>query len=87
MTTVTYLGKDAVGNISTYTFKINEVDNQAPKPDCQDITVSLNGAGLVTVNPADVDDNSTDNCFFSYSSSPVTYDCDDLGDNNYTLVL
>ena len=86
-TTVTYLAQDAAGNISTYTFKVNVVDNQAPNPICQDITVSLDGSGQATVDPDDIDNGSTDNCFFNYVSTSVTYDCDDLGDNTYILNL
>ena len=85
--TVTYLAKDNAGNISTYAFKVTVADNQAPVANCKNITVYLDGAGVTTVAPAQVDNNSTDNCFYAYQSANATYGCNDLGAQVYQLVL
>lgn len=84
---VTYTALDAVGNATTHTFNINVVDTQAPVANCKNITVNLNAMGTVTVTAIQVDNLSTDNCFFNYTSPNATYDCTDLGNNNYTLQI
>ncbi|MEZ4940095.1 MAG: HYR domain-containing protein [Saprospiraceae bacterium] len=86
-TTVTYTALDGVGNATTHTFNVVVVDTQAPVANCKDITVSLNASGVVTVNAPQVNNLSTDNCFFTFTSPSVTYDCDNLGNNNYTLQI
>ncbi|TNE69466.1 MAG: HYR domain-containing protein [Bacteroidetes bacterium] len=86
-TTVTYTAIDGVGNVATHTFNVVIVDTQAPTANCKDITVSLDGAGTVTVTAPQVDNLSVDNCFFTFTSPSATYDCTDLGDNNYTLQI
>ena len=87
MTTVTYTAIDGVGNATTHTFTINIVDTQAPVAKCKDITVSLDGMGFATVTAPQVDNLSTDNCFFTYTSPSTTYDCSDLGNNSYVLQI
>ncbi len=87
VSTVTYIAKDNAGNISTYSFKVEVKDFQPPVANCKNITAYLNAAGSVTVIPAQVDNNSTDNCFYSYQSPNVIYTCDSLGNRNYQLVL
>ncbi|MFN0215958.1 MAG: HYR domain-containing protein [Saprospiraceae bacterium] len=90
ITPVTYVVKDVAGNLYTYVFNVHAVDNQNPVAKCKDITVNLSatiGAGSVTVTPANVDDASTDNCGYTYVSTPVTYTCANLGANNYVLTI
>lgn len=86
-TQVTYTAVDAAGNVGTCTFNIVVNDIQAPVANCKNITVALNAGGTVTVNPNQVDNNSTDNCFFNYTSAPATYTCVNMGPNTYTLVI
>lgn len=86
-TTVTYVFKDAAGNLTTHTFTVQVNDVQAPVANCKNISVALNGVGTVTVTPAQIDNNSTDNCFFTYVSAPVVYNCNNLGANNLTLII
>lgn len=90
ITPVTYVVKDAAGNLYNYTFNVQVVDNQFPVAKCKDITVNLSatpGAGSVTITPAQVDNVSTDNCGYSYVSTNATYTCANVGTNNYTLVI
>ncbi|MCK6693983.1 MAG: HYR domain-containing protein, partial [Thermoanaerobaculia bacterium] len=86
-TTVTYTAIDGVGNVATHTFTVNVVDTQAPVAKCKDITVSLDAMGFTTVTAPQVDNLSTDNCFFSYTSPSATYNCTNLGPNSYTLQI
>ncbi len=87
LTTVTYTATDGAGNVLVHSFQVNVVDTQAPNAQCKNITVYLNSSGVVTVNPSQVNNFSTDNCFFSFTSSSVNYDCADLGPNTYTLEI
>lgn len=89
-TVVTYSAVDVAGNVGTCTFNVVVVDNQPPVANCKDITVNLSstiGAGAVVVNPAQIDNLSTDNCGYFYTSTNVTYNCANLGTNNYTLQI
>jgi len=90
ITPVTYVFKDAAGNLSTHTFNVRVVDNQPPVAKCKDISVNLSatiGAGAMMVPPASVDNSSTDNCGYSYVNFPVLYTCANIGSNNYTLTI
>ncbi len=90
ITPVTYVVKDAAGNLYSHTFNVQVVDTQVPVANCKDITVNLTptiGAGSVVVTPTNVDNASSDNCGYSYVSVPVTYTCANLGTNNYTLQI
>ncbi|MCE7926671.1 MAG: HYR domain-containing protein [Haliscomenobacteraceae bacterium CHB4] len=86
-TLVTYTAVDVAGNIGTCTFNVIVNDAQPPVANCKDITVLLDANGTVTVNPAQVDNGSTDNCFYEYVNLPVTYNCTQAGPNDYTLTI
>lgn len=86
-TQVTYTAVDAAGNVGTCTFNVVVNDIQPPVANCKNITVALNAGGTVTVNPNQVDNNSTDNCFYTYTSAPATYTCVNMGANTYTLTI
>ncbi len=87
VTTVTYTAVDGAGNVRVHSFNVSVVDTQAPNAQCKNITAYLNASGTVTVNPAQVNNFSTDNCFFNFTSPAPTYDCEDLGPQNYTLQI
>ncbi len=60
----------------------------APIAACKNISVSLSSAGTASITPASVDDGSTWDCGFgSWSVSPSSFACDDLGPNNVTLTV
>ncbi len=86
-TLVTYTATDVAGNVAICTFIVEVVDNQPPSPSCQNITVSLDANGVVTVSPIQLDDGSTDNCFYDYVNPDTTFNCTNAGDNPYTLTL
>ncbi|HPI06150.1 MAG TPA: HYR domain-containing protein [Saprospiraceae bacterium] len=95
MTTVTYTATDAAGNVRIHSFKVNVVDIQAPTAKCKDVTVSLDVNGDATVLPTEIDNGSTDNCFFDYYEfgtlsallNEYNFDCSDLGVNTVVLDL
>lgn len=86
-TTVTYTATDAAGNVGTCTFNVIVNDLQGPVAKCQDITVSLGADGTVIVSPAQVDNLSSDNCFYNYVTVDSVYNCTDMGANAYTLTI
>ncbi|MBK8923051.1 MAG: HYR domain-containing protein [Saprospirales bacterium] len=88
-TVVTYTAIDGVGNATTHTFNVVVVDIQDPVANCKNLTVNLDGiSGQATVSAPQVNNNSTDNCFFNFVSSSITYDCTDLGNGNtYEMII
>lgn len=69
-----------------HSFKVNVVDVQDPIAKCKDVSVTLDVNGDATVLPTEIDNGSTDNCFYDYyeygTGSLLTeynFDCSDLG--------
>src|SRR5439155_1911091 len=60
--TVTLQVKDAAGNAGTCQATVTVSDTSLPTAVCKSIGVSLNGSGHGTVNAADVNSGSSDNC-------------------------
>lgn len=95
MTTVTYTATDGAGNVRIHSFKVNVVDVQAPIAKCQPVTVALDANGDAVVLPTEIDNGSTDNCFFDYYQygtlstllTEYEFDCTDLGVNTVVLDL
>lgn len=89
--TVTMTVTDNNGNVSTCTSTVTVDDNIDPQVVCQNITVALDATGNAVITSADVDAGSTDNCSSSsnltYSVSPSTFDCDDVGVQVVTLTI
>jgi hypothetical protein len=86
ITTVLVTATDACGNASTGSFTVTVTDTEKPVVRTQNVTVSLNSSGLLTLTPAHVDNGSTDNCgIASMSVSPNTFTCGQRG--TYTVVL
>ncbi|MCG8331266.1 MAG: T9SS type A sorting domain-containing protein [Chitinophagales bacterium] len=64
------------------------MDNTPPDVQCQNITISLDEYGDVSITPADINNESTDACgIANMSLSEMDFDCDDVGDNNVTLTV
>ncbi len=84
--TRTWSIEDECGNINTVVQTITVEDNTAPTVLCQDITVELDEDGNATIEPADVDAGSSDNCSsVTLSLSQSTFECMNIGDVNVTL--
>ncbi|MCB9353729.1 MAG: HYR domain-containing protein [Lewinellaceae bacterium] len=88
-TQVTYTATDDAGNVGSCTFIVTVQDLQPPMAKCKDITVSLGAGGTVTVQASQVDNGSTDNCFYDYNPSNLswTFNCTNKGPNQVTLSI
>ena len=84
--TVTLTVTDVNGNISTGTATVTVRDTIKPTVIAQNITVNLGSNVSVVVTPAQVNNGSYDNCTIaSYSVSPNTFNCTNIGNNTVTL--
>jgi gliding motility-associated-like protein len=85
---VTLTATDASGNVNTATATVTVLDTIAPTALTQNINVYLDANGAASIVPADVDNNSTDNCAIaSYDVQPNTFNCNDTAANVVTLTL
>ena len=85
---VTLTVTDTEGLTDTCTAIVTVQDNIAPSVVTQDITVNLDGMGMATIVPADIDNGSTDNCTIdTYSLDIDSFDCEDVGTNTVTLTV
>jgi hypothetical protein len=86
--TRTWTSTDVTGNATVSTQVITVKDNTAPIATAQDITVTLDEYGSVTIKPSDVDNGSFDSCMFTASLDITTFDCTNIGlDNTVTLTV
>jgi len=84
---VTVVAQDVNGNTSTCGSLITIEDNIAPNAVCQDLTVTLDATGTVTIDPMDLDNGSTDNCsIYSITTDQTTFTTADLGSNVVTVL-
>ncbi|MFM8490069.1 MAG: HYR domain-containing protein, partial [Bacteroidota bacterium] len=85
---VSYTVRDASGNVSVCSFVVNVTDTQLPVARCKNATATLNGAGSASLQAADIDNGSSDNCFFSFVSGPYNFNCGQVGTpQTVTLVV
>ena len=81
--TVTLTVTDNNGNQSTCTADVTVEDNTNPTALCQDLTLSLDANGDLSVAASDVDNGSNDACgIASLAVSPNTFDCTHLSISN-----
>jgi len=87
--TITVTVSDGNGNSSTCTVVLTGDDTTPPSASCKNITVQLDGTGNVNILPADVNNNSTDNCsgLVLTSVSPNSFTCSNKGANTVTLFV
>jgi choice-of-anchor B domain-containing protein len=68
--------------------KASLIDTTDPIALCQNITVSLAANGQIIVDPADVDNGSSDNSgFFTLQLDQNSFDCSGLGSNTVVLTV
>ncbi|MEM6271648.1 MAG: HYR domain-containing protein, partial [Bacteroidota bacterium] len=83
---VTLTVSDGSNNQDSCTAVVTVEDNTAPTVVCQDITVQLQPSGDVSITAMMVDGGTSDNCDFTLTAMPLTFDCDNVGmANNVTL--
>ncbi|MDX2174962.1 MAG: hypothetical protein SF028_00670 [Candidatus Sumerlaeia bacterium] len=86
--TVTLTATDASGNSATATATVTVEETGAPVALCQDVTIFLDGSGLASVTPSQVDNGSFDSCTAVTLSLDVTdFDCSNYGANSVVLTV
>jgi PKD repeat protein len=84
--TVTVTDGNGCSDNTSVTILVN--DNIPPVAICQNVTVYLNPLGTASVNGADINNGSSDNCgIASMTVTPNSFDCNNLGDNNVVLTV
>ena len=79
---------DVNGNSSTCTANVTVVDSTAPAAVCKNDTIYLDGNGLATLSPSDVDGGSNDNCGIdSMAVDSTSFDCSQRGPHTVTLTV
>jgi hypothetical protein len=84
----TYSVTDDCGNSILVNQTITINDNTPPEAICQSISVNLDEDGLASIEPADIDGGSSDNCSEVFlEASPLNFDCSNVGVNEVTLTV
>src|SRR5439155_780862 len=79
---------DNNGNTSTCPATVTVIDSIPPAAVCTNLTVQLDANGHATINPAQMDNGSTDACgIASLSLSQTNFDCTNIGTNTVTLTV
>ena len=79
---------DPYGNMSNCLALVNVMDTLAPIPNCQNVSLSLDSNGQVTLTTSQIENGSSDNCSVSLSSlSKEQFDCADLGTQSVTMTV
>ncbi|MEM6724198.1 MAG: HYR domain-containing protein, partial [Bacteroidota bacterium] len=67
--------------VLAFSININAQCTIAPDEQCQDITVQLDNNGMVTIDPADLDNGSVSNCGggLTFTADIVNFDCSNVG--------
>jgi hypothetical protein len=84
--TVTLTVTDINTNSATCQATVTVEDDANPIADCQNISVMLDGNGMASITPQQINGNTTDNCSFTLSATPLNFDCDDVGMNTVELI-
>lgn len=77
---------DNMGMVDTCTTQVFIVDDSDPTLVTQNITVPLDVNGTATIAPEDLDNGTTDNCSFTLSVSPSSFNCNDIGVNTVSVM-
>ncbi len=87
-TLIEFTAQDSCGNLSTCTFTVTVVDDDAPTAVCQNITVQLDDTGNASITANEVNFGSSDNCGVGTLEIDIdTFDCSNVGDNDVTLTV
>jgi hypothetical protein len=78
---------DANGNSSICTAMVTVVDLISPVASCQTTEIFVNADNVAVLDAESINNSSFDNCSsLSYSVSPSTFNCSDLGSNNSVVL-
>ncbi|MBL7828627.1 MAG: HYR domain-containing protein [Saprospiraceae bacterium] len=78
-TIVSHTATDDAGNRTTCSFTVTITDGQPPVAICKPATVTLAPGNTVVMPASAIDNNSTDNCFYTYQTASYTFDCSHVG--------
>jgi hypothetical protein len=83
---VTLTVQDAAGNTSSCISTISIQDCSLPELECQDISICLDQAGMVSISASQLDAGTSDNCEIdTLLLTQYDFDCGDLGTNTVKL--
>lgn len=83
--TVLLSGHDSSFNKSECSASVTVIDAIAPQAKCKSVTSHLDASGNFNLSPAQINQNSTDNCSFSMSVVPQNFSCSHVGPNTVML--
>ena len=87
-TEVIWTATDESGNVSICTQQITVEDTELPVVLTKNFTAQLNESGIVTIQVADIDDNSSDNCGIVKRELDITsFTCANIGSNTVKLTI
>ena len=87
-TLIEFTAQDECGNLSTCTFTVTVIDDDAPNAVCQNITVQLDDMGSVTITADQINFGSSDNCGVDTLEIDIdTFDCSNVGENTVILTV
>ncbi len=75
---VTLTVEDPSGNKSSCKAEVTVLDTIPPIAKCKNITIFLDNQGAATIDPYEIEDSSSDNCFIIKSINISEFDCDDI---------
>ncbi len=85
---VTLTATDASGNTKAAAVTVTALDTISPVVITQDLTLTLDGTGTVSITPAQVDNGSSDNCSIAnLTLDKTTFTSDDIGNNTVILQI
>ncbi|HOY05710.1 MAG TPA: HYR domain-containing protein [Saprospiraceae bacterium] len=88
--TRTWTVTDCAGNTLVHTQTITVQNNQTPVAVCQNITVTLDNTGTVTITPDQLNGGSSNACVpgsaLTFTASQTVFDCSDVGENTVILL-
>jgi hypothetical protein len=77
--------------LTTASQVVTIVDETDPTAVAKNITVALDAMGVATITGSQVNDGSSDNCSaasdLTFSVSPASFSCENIGANNVTLTV
>jgi hypothetical protein len=82
---VTLTANDGNGNTATCSATVTVRDVTPPVAKCRNVTANLGPNGTVTVSAAAVNNGSTDNCSMTFTLTPNTFNCSQIGLQTVTL--
>jgi len=82
---VTLTANDGNGNTATCSATVTVCDVTPPVARCKNVTANLGASGTVTVPASAVNNGSTDNCFITFTLTPNTFNCSQIGMQTVTL--